>query len=164
MNNLIVEMKGIHKQFPGVKALNDCSFTLKPGEVHGLVGENGAGKSTLMKILAGIYKKENGSILIKGEEVDFHNTKQAQSKGISIIHQELNLMRHLTAAQNIFIGREHKKGLAFLVDDGDINRKSEELFKRINLQLDPAVQVANLTVAQQQMIEIAKAVSHSFDV
>ncbi|MCL1815013.1 MAG: sugar ABC transporter ATP-binding protein [Treponema sp.] len=164
MGDYLVEMKGIDKQFPGVKALDDCSFTLKPGEVHGLVGENGAGKSTLMKILSGIYKKDKGTILVKGEEVEFNSTKQAQSKGISIIHQELNLMRHLTAAQNIFIGREHKKGAVFLVDDGEINRKSAELFKLINLRLDPSVPVANLTVAQQQMIEIAKALSHNSEV
>jgi ribose transport system ATP-binding protein len=132
---------------------------LLPGEVHGLVGENGAGKSTLMKVLSGIYQKDAGTIKVRGETVEAHNTKQAQALGISIIHQELNLMKHLTAAQNIFIGREHKKGLPFLVDDPEINRKSEELFKRINLHLDPKVQVAGLTVAQQQMIEIAKALS-----
>ena len=164
MPDLLVEMKGIDKQFPGVKALNECSFELKPGEVHGLVGENGAGKSTMMKVLSGIYRKDKGTILVKGEEVDFHNTKQALSKGISIIHQELNLMRHLTAAQNIFIGREQKKGIKILVDDGEINNKSKELFKLINLNLDPAVQVATLTVAQQQMIEIAKALSHNSEV
>jgi ribose transport system ATP-binding protein len=164
MNDLLVQMEGIEKRFPGVNALSDCRFALKPGEVHGLVGENGAGKSTLMKVLSGIYKKDGGKILVKGEEVEFHNTKQALMKGISIIHQELNLMKHLTAAQNIFIGREHKKGMNFLVDDNEINRKSAELFKLINLNLDPAVQVAGLTVAQQQMIEIAKAISHNMDV
>ncbi|MCL1928211.1 MAG: sugar ABC transporter ATP-binding protein [Treponema sp.] len=164
MSNFLVEMKGIDKQFPGVKALNDCSFRLKPGEVHGLVGENGAGKSTLMKVLSGIYRKDKGTILVNGEDVDFHNAKQALLKGVSIIHQELNLMRHLTAAQNIFIGREQKKGIKILVDDGEINRKSAELFKLINLNLDPAIQVSNLTVAQQQMIEIAKALSHNSEV
>jgi ribose transport system ATP-binding protein len=157
-------MENIDKSFPGVHALNNCLFNLKRGEVHGLVGENGAGKSTLMKILAGIYYKDSGSIKIRGKETEIHNTRNAQSHGISIIHQELNLMKHLSATQNIFIGREHKKNIGFLVDDADINRKSEELFKMINLSLDPKVTVADLTVAQQQMIEIAKAMSFNFDV
>jgi ribose transport system ATP-binding protein len=157
-------MDGIEKTFPGVMALKGCQFDLLPGEVHGLVGENGAGKSTLMKILAGIYKKDAGTILVKGDPVEINSTKQAQSLGISIIHQELNLMKHLTAAQNIFIGREQKKGMPFLVDDGEINRKAKELFELINLRLDPSIQVAVLTVAQQQMIEIAKALSLNMDV
>jgi ribose transport system ATP-binding protein len=164
MTDYLVKMEGIEKTFPGVMALQGCQFDLLPGEVHGLVGENGAGKSTLMKVLAGIYKKDAGTILVKGEPVEIHTTKQAQSLGISIIHQELNLMKHLTAAQNIFIGREQKKGMPFLVDDGEINRKTEELFDLINLRLDPSVQVAVLTVAQQQMIEIAKALSFNMDV
>jgi ribose transport system ATP-binding protein len=159
MSDFLIQMEGIEKSFPGVHALSNCRFELFSGEVHGLVGENGAGKSTLMKVLSGIYQKDAGTIKVQGETVEAHNAKQAQALGISIIHQELNLMKHLTAAQNIFIGREHKKGLRFLVDDPEINRKSEELFKRINLHLDPKVQVAGLTVAQQQMIEIAKALS-----
>jgi ribose transport system ATP-binding protein len=162
--NLLVQMENVNKYFPGVQALNNCRFELLPGEVHGLVGENGAGKSTLMKILAGIYNKDRGITKIHGKETEVLNTKQAQTLGISIIHQELNLMKHLTAAQNIFIGREHKQGMRFLVDDAEINRKSEELFKMINLPLDPKVQVADLSVAQQQMIEIAKAMSYNFDV
>ena len=164
MNDYLVEMENIDKSFPGVHALNNCIFNLYPGEIHGLVGENGAGKSTLMKILAGIYEKDSGSIKIRGNETKIQNTKHAQTLGISIIHQELNLMKHLTAAQNIFIGRENKKGINFLVDDADINRKSEELFKMINLSLDPKIQVADVTVAQQQMIEIAKAMSFNTDV
>jgi ribose transport system ATP-binding protein len=164
MGDFLVQMEGIEKSFPGVHALSDCCFELLPGEVHGLVGENGAGKSTLMKVLAGIYERDAGTIKVRGEPVVAHNTRQALDQGISIIHQELNLMRHLTAAQNIFIGREHKKGVRFLVDDPEINRKSEELFKLINLKLDPRVKVAGLTVAQQQMIEIAKALSFNLDV
>ena len=157
-------MENIDKRFPGVHALADCIFDLRSSEVHGLVGENGAGKSTLMKILAGIYEKDSGTIKIRGKETEIHNTKHAQTLGISIIHQELNLMKHLSAAQNIFIGREQKKGIKFLVDDAEINRKSEELFKLINLSLDPKIQVADLTVAQQQMIEIAKAMSFNTDI
>ncbi|MDR2109965.1 MAG: sugar ABC transporter ATP-binding protein [Spirochaetaceae bacterium] len=164
MSGFLVQMEGIEKSFPGVHALSNCRFDLLPGEVHGLVGENGAGKSTLMKVLSGIYKKDGGTIKIKGVDAEAHNTKQAQTLGISIIHQELNLMKHLTAAQNIFIGREHKKGFPFLVDDAGINRKSGELFKLINLRLDPRIKVAELTVAQQQMIEIAKALSFNLDV
>jgi ribose transport system ATP-binding protein len=164
MGTILVQMEGIEKNFPGVHALSDCRFELLSGEVHGLVGENGAGKSTLMKILAGVYTKDKGTVKIRGEAVELHNTKQAQVRGISIIHQELNLMKHLTAAQNIFIGREQKKGINFLVDDGEINRKSEALFKLINFNLDPRVKVAGLTAAQQQMIEIAKALSFNMDV
>ena len=164
MNGFLVQMEGIEKSFPGVHALNDCRFELLPGEVHGLVGENGAGKSTLMKILSGIYTKDAGTITLRGEKVEIQNTKQAQDMGISIIHQELDLMKHLSAAQNIFIGREHNKSIPFLVDDREINRKAEELFGLINLDLDPRIQVASLTVAQQQMIEIAKALSFNMDV
>jgi ribose transport system ATP-binding protein len=164
MNEVLIRMDGIDKSFPGVHALNKCSFELAPGEVHGLVGENGAGKSTLMKILSGVYQKDAGSIELKGQPVEIHNTKGAQSLGISIIHQELNLMKHLSAAQNIYIGREHKKGLSILVDDATINEKTRALFQMINLDLDPQVRVSELTVAKQQMVEIAKALSFNMDV
>jgi ribose transport system ATP-binding protein len=157
-------MENICKNFPGVNALDNCQFELRRGEVHALVGENGAGKSTLMKVLAGIYIKDKGIIKIRGDENEVHNTRQALNLGINIIHQELNLMKHLTSAQNIFIGREQKQGMRFLVDDENINRKSEELFKLINLPLDPKIQVAELTVAQQQMVEIAKALSFNMDI
>ncbi|GHV75193.1 monosaccharide-transporting ATPase [Spirochaetia bacterium] len=164
MSVCLVQMEGIEKSFPGVHALNNCRFELLSGEIHGLIGENGAGKSTLMKVLAGIYERDAGTIRVRGEPAEAHTTKQAQTLGISIIHQELNLMKHLTAAQNIFIGREQKKGARFLVDDKEINRKSGELFRLINLNLDPRALVAKLTVAQQQMIEIAKALSFNSDV
>lgn len=164
MNDVLIRMDGIDKSFPGVHALDTCRFELAPGEVHGLVGENGAGKSTLMKILSGVYQKDAGTIELKGQPVEIHNTKQAQSLGISIIHQELNLMKHLSAAQNIYIGREHKKGLHVLVDDAAINEKTRKLFEMINLDLDPQVRVSELTVAKQQMVEIAKALSFNMDV
>jgi ribose transport system ATP-binding protein len=164
MSDLLVQMEGINKSFPGVRALSGCRFELASGEIHGLVGENGAGKSTLMKILSGVYAKDSGTVKLRGKTVEIHNTKHAQTLGINIIHQELNLMKHLTAAQNIFIGREQKKGLPFLVDDREINRKAAELFKLIHLELDPRSLVADLTVAQQQMIEIAKALSFNMDV
>jgi ribose transport system ATP-binding protein len=156
-------MEGIEKSFPGVQALRGCRFELRAGEVHALCGENGAGKSTLMKILAGVYQKDEGTIKIRGKPAEARNTREAQALGISIIHQELNLMKHLSAAQNIFIGRERKQNAAFLVDDKEINRKAAELFKLINLNLDPRILVAELTVAQQQMIEIAKALSFNSD-
>ena len=106
MGETILKMTGIEKWFPGVHALKACQFDLKSGEVHALIGENGAGKSTLMKILTGVYSKDDGTVEYMGREVQFTNPKDAQDLGISIIHQELNLMPHLTAAQNIYIGRE----------------------------------------------------------
>src|SRR5689334_15352751 len=106
MAEVLVAMDGIEKTFPGVHALSQCKFELRSGEVHALVGENGAGKSTLMKVLAGVYTKDSGQILYKGREVEIPNPRAAQDLGISMIHQELNLMPHLTVAQNIFIGRE----------------------------------------------------------
>ncbi|AEJ20272.1 sugar ABC transporter ATP-binding protein [Gracilinema caldarium] len=164
MNTVLVRMEGIEKSFPGVHALSNCQFELHSGEIHALVGENGAGKSTLMKILSGVYKKDNGTIYIQGQQVEFHNTKQAQTHGISIIHQELNLMKHLTAAQNIFIGREHSQKIPFLVDEKTINEKTKQLFEMIHLDLDPRVKIAELTVAKQQMVEIAKALSYNMNV
>ena len=122
MDELLVEMVDIAKSFPGVRALENAQFDLRPGEVHGLVGENGAGKSTLMKILAGIYRRDAGVIRIRGEEQEITSPRAAQDLGISIIHQELNLMGHLTVAQNIFIGREPRRGL--LLDEKALNRKT----------------------------------------
>src|SRR5438552_15193172 len=117
MGEALLLMEGIEKSFPGVHALSGCRFELRSGEVHALVGENGAGKSTLMKVLAGVYTKDAGRILYKGKEVEIPNPRAAQHLGISIIHQELNLMPHLTVAQNIFIGREPRRGLPFLLDE-----------------------------------------------
>jgi ribose transport system ATP-binding protein len=155
-------MEGIDKRFPGVQALKDCQFNLRRGEVHALVGENGAGKSTLMKLLAGIYPVDSGTIIFKGEEVTIPNPHTAQTMGISMVHQELNLMSHLTAAQNIFIGREPIKRL--LLDENTQNKKTKEIFELMNLNLDPTMKVAKMTVAKQQMVEIAKALSFNADV
>ena len=152
-------MEGIYKSFPGVQALSDAKFELDYGEVNALVGENGAGKSTLMKILGGIYHKDAGHIFLEGKEVEISNPHMAQRLGISIIHQELNLMPHLTVAQNIFIGREPRAKIPFVVDDKTTNQEAERLFKMLNLRLDPTIKVADLTVAKQQMVEIAKALS-----
>ena len=155
----LLRMEGIYKSFPGVQALSDCKFDLRSGEVHALVGENGAGKSTLMKILGGIYHKDAGHIYLEGKEVEIHDPHMAQNLGISIVHQELNLMPHLTVAQNIFIGREPRAQLPFVVDDKTTNQRAEKLFEMLNLVLDPNTKVADLTVAKQQMVEIAKALS-----
>ena len=161
----IVVMEHIDKSFPGVKALSDCHFELMPGEVHGLVGENGAGKSTLMKILTGIYKKDRGTVKIKGKEVEIDNPRTAQNLGISIIHQELNLMPHLTAAQNIFIGREMLiEKRKFFITDNAINRETSKLFDLLNIPIKPTAIVKGLSIAKQQMIEIAKAISFNSDI
>lgn len=155
-NPVILEMKDVGMRFQGVHALKQCSFELRRGEIHALVGENGAGKSTLMKVLAGIYQADRGEIFYNGERVSFRNPKEAQDAGIAIVHQELNLMNHLTAAQNIFIGRE---GTSFFVNDETINQKTRRLFERIRMDISPTEKVGNLTVGKQQMVEIVKAIS-----
>jgi len=163
MDNTLVLMEGIEKSFTGVHALSKCHFELRAGEVHALVGENGAGKSTLMKVLTGVYNKDAGHIFYKGQEIEVPNPAAALHLGISIIHQELNLMPHLTVAQNIFIGREPRNAKILLNDD-KINLQTTELFKMMHLNLDPRVKVADLTVAKQQMVEIAKALSFNAEV
>lgn len=158
MGEVILTMKEIDKSFPGVHALDHVDFEVKKGEVHALMGENGAGKSTLMKVLTGIYKKDSGSITYEGREVGFLNPKEAQKAGIVIVHQELNMMGHLSVAQNIFIGREYRKGR--LIDDARMNAEAEKLFDKLNINIDPAEKMNRLTVGKQQMCEIAKAISH----
>jgi ribose transport system ATP-binding protein len=160
----LVEMHGISKDFPGVRALADCHFDLYPGEVHALVGENGAGKSTLMKILAGVYRRDTGSVNLRGSPVNITSTGAAQRLGISMVHQELYLAPHLTVAQNIFLGREPRGRLPYVLDDRILNDKAAELFEALHLHLDPRRRVSGLAVAQQQMVEIAKALSFKADV
>ncbi len=155
--SVLLRMEGIDKSFPGVHALDACRFDLRAGEVHALVGENGAGKSTLMKILTGVYTKDDGEIYIDGRIVDIHNTRDAQRLGISIIHQELNLMRDLTVAENIFIGREPMKGL--VLDKKKQNKQTQNLLLSLSMDIDPTTPIKMLTVAKQQMVEIAKALS-----
>ena len=164
MGELLFSMEGIEKSFPGVHALNQARFDLRAGEIHALVGENGAGKSTLMKVFAGIYRKDAGRIIYKGREVDIPNPAAAQNLGISMIHQELNLMPHLTVAQNIFIGREPRRRIKFILDDRLINEQARQLIEMMHLKLDPRTRVADLTVAKQQMVEIAKALSFNSEV
>jgi ribose transport system ATP-binding protein len=164
VDGLLVEMDAIYKDFPGVHALRGCRFDLRRGEVHALVGENGAGKSTLMKILAGVYRRDAGRIRLRGSDTEITSPRAAQHLGISIIHQELSLMPDLTVAQNIFIGREPKGWPPFLLDERELNRQARELFERLHLVVDPQTKVANLSVARQQMVEIAKALSYRAEV
>lgn len=154
----LVEMTDIDKSFPGVRALSKARFQLLPGEVHALMGENGAGKSTLMKILSGVYTRDAGLVLLDGQPVEITSPRQAQDLGIGIIHQELALMRDLTVAQNIFIGREPRR--FGILDEGQLNRDTAAIFASMNLKLEPTVKVETLTIAKQQMVEIAKALSY----
>ncbi len=157
MKETILKMYGIQKRFSGVHALNDVQFDLRAGEVHALMGENGAGKSTLIKVLCGIYKRDEGTVELFGKEVEFNNIAESQAAGISVIHQELNMMNDLTVAQNIFVGREPKIGP--FVDDQKMIEDSRALFEKIGIQIDPTVKLGELTVGKQQMVEIAKAIS-----
>ena len=158
-NQVFFEMRGISKSFPGVKALNNVGFSVAEGEVRALVGENGAGKSTLMKILNGNYKKDTGAILIDGKEVDITDPQVADAHGITIIFQELNLVDELSIAENIFAGRLSKKGK--LVNWKELNEKAKVLLNRISFDVDPRKLVGSLTVAEKQMVEIAKALSRN---
>lgn len=156
----LVEMKGIEKWFPGVHALKAVQFDLRPGEVHALMGENGAGKSTLMKIMAGIYARDGGEMLVDGQPVTPTSPRAAQDLGIGIIHQELSLMNDLTAAQNVLIGREPRHRFGRL-DEAALNAKTAEIFASLNLAMDPRTMVSTQTIARQQLIEIAKALSYN---
>ena len=158
MGDVILTMKGIDKSFPGVHALDHVDLEVRKGEVHALMGENGAGKSTLMKVLTGIYSKDEGTITFEGKEVEFTNPREAQDAGIVIVHQELNMLGHLTVAQNIFIGREFMKGK--FIDDKKMNEEARKLFDQLGIDIDPTETMSRLTVGKQQMCEIAKAISH----
>ena len=157
MNKPILQMKNITKEFPGVKALDNVNLELHEGKVMALMGENGAGKSTLMKILSGVYKKNSGQIFYKGEETDIKGPKDAGEKGIAIIHQELNLVKDLSIGENIFLGREPKSG--FRIDFNKLHKESDKLLQKLNVDISSKELVENLSIAQMQMIEIAKALS-----
>lgn len=157
MGEVILRMYGIQKYFPGVHALDNARLEIREGEVLALIGENGAGKSTLMKILTGVYTKDEGTIELFGEKIEIFNPHEAQQYGISIVHQELNLMQDLTVAENIFIGRESVRGV--LLDKAEQNRITEELLQSLHLNISAKTVVKYLTVAKQQMVEIAKALS-----
>ena len=157
MSEYLLEMKKISKSFPGVKALTDVDFQLKAGEVHALLGENGAGKSTLIKVLGGIYIAEKGEIFIDGQPVIIQNVADARANGISIIHQELVLVPHMTVYENIFLGRELKG--PFGIDSKKMRNESQKMLDQFNLGIDAGELVGNLSIAQQQMVEIVKAIS-----
>jgi ribose transport system ATP-binding protein len=157
--NVLVNMKGIEKRFPGVHALKNVEFSLREGEVHALMGENGAGKSTLMKILSGVYVRDSGEVTVLSQNADFNGPREAQDAGIGIIHQELSLMNDLTVAQNIFIGREPRNVFGIL-DEKRLNNDAADIFERMNVSMDVRAEVGTMTIAKQQMVEIAKALSY----
>ncbi|MEC9836800.1 sugar ABC transporter ATP-binding protein [Escherichia marmotae] len=159
MSETFLQMKHITKRFPGVLALNDVQFTLRRGEVHALLGENGAGKSTLMKILSGVYQPDEGEIVFEDQSVSFSEPLSAQRVGITIIHQEFNLFPDLTVEENIFIGREFCKKNRWRLDEKQQRQATIEILQKLNLAISPDTLVADLTIAQQQMVEIAKAIS-----
>lgn len=158
----ILSLSNVTKRFPGVLALDRVSFDLKKGEVHAICGENGAGKSTLMKIISGVYRADQGAIIYKGSECRFESSTEAQIAGIAIIHQELNLVPHLSVAENIFLAREPKKGL--FVDRKKMNANAQICLDRLKVNIKPADLVKSLSIAQQQMVEIAKALSLNAEV
>ena len=159
----LLEVENVRKSFPGVLALDNVSFRLKRGHVHALMGENGAGKSTLMKIIAGIYEPDSGSFQLKGQEIRLTSPLDALQYGIAMIHQELNLMNYMTVAENIWIRREPLNGLGF-VRHHEMRRRTRELFDRLDIRIDPEAEVRDLSVANRQMVEIAKAVSYNSDI
>ena len=156
---VLLQMKNIHKTFPGVYALNDVDFELREGEVHPIIGENGAGKSTLIKVLGGIHTADRGEIYIEGKKVEIRKVKDAQDHGIAIIHQELVLVPHMTVAENIFLGREPMKGK--LVNASRMYEQAQDLIDSYDIKVSARTLVKNLTIAQQQMVEIIKAISYN---
>lgn len=158
----VLEMKNICKSFPGVKVLEDVNLKVKPGEVHALMGENGAGKSTLMKILMGIYKADQGNIILQGQETVIHGPKDAMNKGISMIHQELNTLLDMEVAENVFVGREIlKKGFSKMkiVDLDKMREETARYFREMSIDIDPKAKMRTLSVAEMQLVEIVKAIS-----
>ncbi len=159
----ILTMTGIVKGFPGVRALSGVDFSIRRGEVHALIGENGAGKSTLMKVLMGIYREDEGEIVYKGQPFRAQNTRHAQECGISMIYQELNLIPDLTVAENIFVSREPRKR-KLLIDDKRMIKQTRDLLTSLKLDFEPTRRVKTLSVAERQMVEIAKALSVKADI
>jgi ribose transport system ATP-binding protein len=164
MSAFLLEMKDISKSFPGVKVLDHVQLNLKSGELVALMGENGAGKSTLMKILGGIHERDAGSIVIKGEMQEKMTPDIASSKGVAIIHQELNLIPHLSVMENIFLGREFTYGKSGFVNWRKMRQEAQRWLDQLAIRIDPDTLVGELSVGQQQMIEIAKALSMQADI
>ena len=157
MNDIIVSMHDICKSFPGVKALDHVDFELRSGEVMALLGENGAGKSTLMKVLSGVYTRDSGDMEIQGKAYGNLTPKQAQAAGVAIIHQELNMCRHLTVAENMFLGREKVRGM--VLSQREMEAEAAEVLGRLKIDISPRTVVGDLPISKQQMVEIAKALS-----
>ena len=162
-SDYILEIDNVRKEFPGVLALDNVQLRVRRGTVHALMGENGAGKSTLMKIIAGIYSLDSGNFRLRGQEIRLNSPLEALENGIAMIHQELNLMAPMTVAENIWIRREPTNRFGF-VDHAKMHRMTVELFKRLNINIDPDAKVRTLSVASRQMVEIAKAVSYESEV
>src|SRR5262249_32079759 len=154
----ILEMLDIQKAFPGVVALDGVSFELRRGEVHVLLGENGAGKSTLMKILSGAYKKDHGRIWLNGRAIEIKNPKHARELGIGVIYQEFHLIPHLSAGENIFLGREPER-FPGIIDQGKIFKQAQRLLDDLGVDMDARTRVSDLSVAQRQTVEVVKALS-----
>ncbi|WP_394860905.1 sugar ABC transporter ATP-binding protein [Mediterraneibacter gnavus] len=151
-----IEMRGINKSFGNNAVLNNAGFVLSTGEIHALMGENGAGKSTLMKILTGVYTKDAGQVIVDGQEVCYKNAREAEKAGIVFIHQELNVLFDLTVEENMFLGKEIKKKCG-VCDKKAMRREVEKILKRLGVEIDPGQRMEELSVGQQQMVEIAKA-------
>ncbi|MFC1781625.1 sugar ABC transporter ATP-binding protein [Planctomycetota bacterium] len=160
----ILEIKDISKSFPGVKALNNVSIRIKPGTIHALIGENGAGKSTLMRILIGIYSKYDGEIFLHRHKVAHKDVGQALDLGISMIHQELTYVPYMTIAENIFLGKEPSFKLVHWIKSKELYRKTKELLQKVELNIDPNRLMKDLSVAERQMVEIAKALSYHSEI
>ncbi len=156
----LLEMRGITKEFPGVKALDGVSLTVRPGTVHALMGENGAGKSTLMKCLFGIYSKDSGTITLDGREVNFRSSKEAMENGVAMVHQELNQALTRTVTDNLWLGRYPKVG-GIMVSESTMRKRTKEIFDQLEVHVDPKAIMSTLPVSQRQMVEIAKAVSYN---
>ncbi len=161
--NSFLRMEGISKSFPGVQALQEVNFEVSKGEVHALVGENGAGKSTLMKVLTGAQKPDEGQIFLRGEEVDINSPSDSQELGISMIHQELSLIPYLTVGKNVYLGREPRRSIPGFVDWKTLYLQTQELLDQLNLDVKARADVSDLSIAQQQMVEVAKALSLDAD-
>ena len=156
---VLLEMKGICKSFPGVKALDNVNLTVRPGTVHALMGENGAGKSTLMKCLFGIYHRDAGTIVMEGKEINFKSSKEALENGVAMVHQELNQALTRTVKDNLWLGR-YPKVAGIMVDEKTMTQKTRQIFEDLNVQVDPNAIMSTLPVSQRQLVEIAKAVSY----
>lgn len=157
-HEFLLEMTGVSKEFPGVKALDKVNLKVRPHSVHALMGENGAGKSTLLKCLFGIYEKDEGDIIFLGQHVNFSSSKEALESGVSMVHQELNQVKQCSVMDNIWLGRYPTKG--FFVDHDKMYRDTKAIFAELDIDIDPKVKVATLSVSQMQMLEIAKAFSY----